>query len=108
MGRGPGAMGQGPGAMGQGYTIPPPINKYVYIYILWGYEFVCGFVGKFVFCCVCLRVCVCLRAVCLCVIMFDCMFVDLWVCSCLFVDVFVWCECVCVCVSVCLCVCVRV
>ena len=62
---------------------------------LWGCEFVGVWVGVFWVCVhVYLHVCVCLRAVCLCVIMCDCMFVDLWVCSCLFVDVFVWRECV--------------
>ena len=60
----------------------------------------CGFV------CVCSHVCVCLGAVYFCVIMCDCMFVDLWVCSCSCVDVFRVClvfVCVCVCVYVCVC-----
>ena len=79
---------------------------------------ICGLV------CVCLHVCVCLRAWCFCVIVCDCMFVNLSVCWCLCVDVFgsglcvsgccVWggrvcvCACTCVRVYVCVCVCMRV
>ena len=43
---------------------------------------VCGLVlCGFVCVCVCSHVCACWGAVCFCVIMCDCMFVDLWVCS---------------------------
>ena len=54
----------------------------VWISVLWVCARVCVCV------CVCSHVCVCLGAVCFCVIMCDCMFVDLWVCSCSCVDVF--------------------
>ena len=38
---------------------------------------------------VCLCLCVCFHAVLFCVIVCDCMFVDLWGCQCLCLDVFV-------------------
>ena len=79
---------------------------------------------------VCLWVCVCVLRTCVfvsftcrvfscsCVIMCDCMFVDLLDGSCLYFDVFLldscvsgWCVlgvCVCVCVCLCACVCVCV
>ena len=81
---------------------------------LWGCEFVglwvsVSWVRGFVY--AGLRFCVCLRALCSCMIVCGCIFVDLWVCWCLCFDVFVW-----VCVSVvcafglfvCACLCVRV
>ena len=69
---------------------------------LWGCEFVGVWISASWVCVCVFTCCVCLGAVCFCVIMCDCMFVDLWVCSCSCVDVFRVCL-VFVCVYVCVC-----